>query len=102
MSNSTESTSSTNIPSVHTLAQAAKLGLEFDKPIMLDYYVTKSRIVKTKDGDTLLYKNNDEYTSPIGKLFKVDKSQKACGTSDLIAMSENSIYVVTSDVLQKN
>ena len=102
MSQNTESSSGTqNIPNVHTLIQAAKMAAEYDKPIMLDYYGSKAKIVKTKEGDTLLYKSNDEYTSPIGKLFKVDKSQQSNGLSDLIAMSENAIYVVTSTVLQK-
>ena len=101
MSQNTEASSgSQNTPSVHTLIQAAKMALEYDRPIMLDYYGSKSKIVKTKEGDTLLYKSNDEYTSPIGKLFKVDKSQKG-NLSDLIAMSENSIYLVTTEVLQK-
>jgi hypothetical protein len=101
MSQNTESSSGNqNCPSVHTLLQASKMALEYDRPIMLDYYGSKSKIVKTKEGDTLLYKSNDEYTSPIGKLFKVDKSQQN-GLSDLIAMSENSIYIVTSQVLQK-
>lgn len=101
MSQKTETVSeSKNTPSIHTLMQAAKMAIEYDRPIMLDYYCSKAKIVKTKEGDTLLYKSNDEYTSPIGKLFKVDKSQRD-NLSDLIAMSENSIYVVTTEVLQK-
>lgn len=101
MSTSTAVSNNVSIPSEHTLLQAAKMALEYDRPIMLDYYCAQCKIVKTKEGDTLLYKSNDEYTSPVGKLFKVDKSQRAGGKCDLIAMSENSIYVVTSDVLQK-
>ena len=101
MSQNTENVSDNqNSPSVHTLIQASKMAMEYDRPIMLDYYSSKAKIVKTKEGDTLLYKSNDEYTSPIGKLFKVDKSQRG-NLSDLIAMSENSIYLVTSEVLQK-
>jgi hypothetical protein len=101
MSQKTETVSeSQNTPSVHTLLQAAKMAIEYDRPIMLDYYGSQARVVKTKEGDTLLYKSNDEYTSPIGKLFKVDKSQRG-NLSDLIAMSENSIYLVTTQVLQK-
>lgn len=103
MSQKAESnTDNSKIPNVHTLLQASKMAIEFDKPIMLDYYVSNAKIVKTKEGDTLLYKSNDEYTSPIGKLFKVEKSQQSGGgVSDLIAMSENSIYIVTSTVLSK-
>ena len=100
MSTSTAVSNNVSIPSEYTLLQAAKMALEYDRPIMLDYYCSQCKIVKTKEGDTLLYKSNDEYTSPVGKLFKVDKSQNG-GKCDLIAMSENSIYIVTSDVLQK-
>lgn len=95
-------TSELSVPSVATLTQAAKIALQFDRPIMLDYYCADCKIVKTKEGDTILYKSNDEYTSPLGKLLKVDNSQKKDGTCDLIAMSENSIYLVTSKAIPKN
>ena len=103
MSNQVETNNSNlKIPHVNTLTQASKIALEFDRPIMLDYYCAQARIVKTKEGDTILYKSNDEYTSPLGKLLKVDNSQSSDGTCDLIAMSENSVYLVTSRVLPNN
>lgn len=97
-----ENTSNLKIPHVNTLTQASKIALEFDRPIMLDYYCAQAKIVKTKEGDTILYKSNDEYTSPLGKLLKVDNSQCSDGTCDLIAMSENSVYLITSKVLPNN
>jgi len=98
--------SSKKIPHIQTLNQAAKMAIELDRPILLDYYDVKARIVKTAQKDTLLYKSNEEYTSPIAKLFKVDKSEQQRGGDggsicDLIALSENSIYIVTSDVIKQ-
>lgn len=89
------------VPSEAALLQAAKIALQFDRPIMLDYYCANCKIVKTKEGDTILYKSNEEYTSPLGKLLKVENSQRG-GHSDLIAMSENSVYLVTSKAIPQN
>ena len=96
-------TNTKRVPHIQTLNQAAKMAIELDRPILLDYYDVKARIVKTAQKDTLLYKSNEEYTSPIAKLFKVDKSEQQTGGGsicDLIALSENSIYIVTSDVIK--
>ena len=91
MSQKSETASeSQNSPSVHTLMQAAKMALEYDRPIMLDYYGSHAKVVKTKEGDTLLYKSNDEYTSPISRIYKVE--------SEYIIVTENSIYLVSSDI----
>ena len=61
MSQNTETSSGNqDTPSVHTLMQASKMALTYDRPIMLDYYGSQAKIVKTKEGDTLLYKSNDE------------------------------------------
>ena len=71
---------------------------------MLDYYLysknKQCRLVKTQDKDTILYKSNEEYTSPLKKLFKIDASQGSEGC-DVIAVSENSVYLVHSNVLGK-
>ena len=40
--------------------------------------------------DQLLVKSEDEYTSPISKIYKVDK--------EYIIITENSIYVVSADI----
>lgn len=87
-----------------TLRHASLLSLQQDKPIMLDYYYPSLRkqckLVKTQDKDTILYKNSDEYTSPLKKVFQIDGSASSTG-KDIICISENSIYVVQSNILGK-
>ena len=50
---------------------------------MLDYYYASVRkeckLVKTQDKDTILYKNGDEYTSPLKRVFQIDASVTATG-----------------------
>ena len=91
-----------NCPHVNTLQHASQLAIKQDKPIMLDYYVNSKqkqcRLVKTQEQDTILYKSNEEYTSPLKKLFKIDSSARG-NECDVIAISENSIYVVHSNLL---
>lgn len=71
---------------------------------MLDYYKDSMmggcKLVKTQGGDTILYKNNQEYTSPLQKVLSIDKSKTATG-NDILAISENSIYMVHSNILGK-
>lgn len=78
------------LPEVNTLLHAAKLGIVEDKPILLDYWsasLDKTALIGVKeDGEKLLVKSEDEYTSPISKIFKVGK--------DYIVMTENSIYII--------
>jgi len=103
MSESTESVSNIS-PHAATLLHASSIALEQDKPIMLDYYLSstcqQAKLVKTQDKDTILYKNNDEYTSPLKKVFQIDASETENG-KDIICMSENSVYIVHSNILQK-
>ena len=80
----------------NTLAQAARIAIQQDKPIMLDYYVpsvnkTGARIVKTNEGESILYKSDEEFTSPLKRVFKMG--------NDIIALSNNSIYIVHHSVL---
>jgi len=92
------------IPHAATLAHASKLSIEQDKPIMHDYYLDSMKgackLVKTQDKETILYKNNDEYTSPLKKVFQIDASASATG-KDIICLSENSVYIVHSNILGK-
>ena len=89
-------------PHPTTLSHAAKLALQQDRPIMLDYYYPsikrECKLVKTQDKDTILYKNGDEYTSPLKKVFQIDGSLTNTG-KDIICISENSLYVVHSNIL---
>ena len=94
-----------SFPSLHTLKEAAKIAIQDERPIMLDYYndskTKKVKIKKTPNGETIIYKDPDEYTTPLSKLFKIEKSKTKLGV-DIIALSENSIYIIHSKILQQN
>ena len=85
------------LPESTTLQHAAKLSIVEDKPIMLDYWTSsleKTVIIGVKtDGEKLLVKSQDEYTSGISKIYKV-------GT-EYIIMTENSIYIVDVNIASK-
>ena len=78
------------LPSSLTLQHAAKLGVVEDRPIMLDYWAAsldKKIVIGVKDdNEKLLVKSEDEYTSPISKIFKVE--------TEYIILTENSLYIV--------
>ena len=82
------------LPSDVTLKHAAKLGMVEDKPIMLDYWTAsldkKALIGVKENNEKLLVKSEDEYTSTISKFYK-------SGT-EYIIITENSIYLVASDI----
>ena len=86
--------SSVRLPSNTCMQHASKLAIADDRPIMLDYWMLsleKKVIIGVKEnGEKLLVKSEDEYTSPIGKIFKIE--------SEYIILTENSIYVVSSDI----
>jgi len=89
---STAVTTSTGyrLPDNDTLQHAAKLSIVEDKPIMFDYWANsldKSALIGIKDNqEKLLVKSEEEYTSPIAKIYKVK--------TEYIVMTENSIYIV--------
>jgi len=96
-SNNTQSISSiTNIrlPSDLTNQHASKLAIVEDKPIMLDYWVSslekKALIGVRENGEKLLVKSAEEYTSPIAKFYK--------SATEYIIITENSIYIVSADI----
>ena len=72
----------------------AKLSIADDKPIMLDYWtasVDKKALVGVREsGEKLLVKSAEEYTSPIAKFYK--------SATEYIIITENSIYIVSSDI----
>ena len=82
------------LPSDVTLKHAAKIGMVEDKPIMLDYWTAsldkKALIGVKENGEKLLVKTEDEYTSSIAKFYK-------SGT-EYIIITENSIYLVCSEI----
>ena len=63
------------LPGNNTLQHACKISIVEDKPILLDYWVTslesKALIGVRENQEKLLVKSEEEYTSPITKIFKV-------------------------------
>jgi len=85
------------IPTDLSLQHAVKISIVKDKPIMLDYWLAsleKNVIIGVKeDKEKLLVKSEDEYTSPISKIFKVE--------SEYLIETENSLYIVSSSISSK-
>jgi hypothetical protein len=86
------------IPSAATLQNAAKLAIQQDKKIMLDYYV-ESLSEKAFIGedatskDRVLIKTRKDFTSLVQKLYKTG--------DDFLIMTENSIYIVSSKIKKR-
>jgi hypothetical protein len=85
------------LPSDTTMKHLMKLSLEHDKPILMDYWaksLLKEVVIGVRGNDEkLLVKNEEEYTSPIAKIFKVE--------TEYIIMTENSLYCVSAEILTK-
>ena len=85
------------LPSDATLKNIAKLSIVEDKKVQFDYWVGSCDggvIIGVRDNEEkLLVKSEDEYTSPISKIFQVEE--------DYIIITENSIYVVSADIPTK-
>lgn len=90
----TEPSFNYRLPSDITMKHAAKLSIVDDKPIMMDYWTAsldkKALIGAKENGEKLLVKSEDEYTSSIAKFYK-------SGT-EYIVITENSIYLVSNDI----
>ena len=85
-------------PASTTLLQAAKLAIEQDRAIMLDYYrqTANATAFLGEDPETkerILVKSKDEFTSLIKKLYKVGE--------DFIILTENSLYVVSGKIQKR-
>lgn len=94
------------LPSAHTLLQAAQLAIKMDRAIMLDYYMdtfTGKAVIgedqdptkEPKDRDKILLKSNKDCTSIIQKILKAGNGE------DLIVLTENSIYIISSKVQKR-
>ena len=94
---SEENTEQYDLPSDTCLQHAAKLSIADDRPILLDYWTyscDKEALVGVRDsGEKLLVKSENEYTSPIVKIYKVE--------TEFIILTENSIYLVKNDIPTK-
>lgn len=88
---------STIWPENNTLQHVTKLSIVEDKPILMDYWtssIEKESLIGVKDTqEKLLVKSEDEYTSPISKIFK--------SGSEFIIVTENSIYLVDKEIPTK-
>ena len=66
-----------NLPSDKIMQHACKLALVDDKPILLYYWTAscdKKALIGVRDNEEkLLVKSEDEYTSPISKIYKTEK-----------------------------
>ena len=93
----TENSLNYRLPADVTLKHAAKLSIVDDKPIMMDYWtpsLDKTIIIGVKDtGEKLLVKSEDEYTSPIANIYKVE--------TEYIIVTENSIYLISNETPSK-
>ena len=82
------------LPDVKTLQHASKLAIVDDKPIMLDYWnesLEKSVLIGVKENqEKLLVKSEEEYTSPIVKIYKTG--------NEYIIATENSIYLTDNKI----
>jgi hypothetical protein len=95
---STTNPSSEAVPSAATLVSAAKLAIQKDMPIQLDYFVDSAdgKAFLGEDatsGDKMLVKNSEEFTSHIQKIYKAG--------DDFIIMTENSIYLVSGKIQKR-
>lgn len=65
--------------------------------MMLDYWTAsleKKVLIGVKDGgEKLLVKSEDEYTSPIQKIYKIE--------TEFIIVTENSLYIVHHEIPTK-
>jgi len=84
-------------PSNQCLQHAVKLAVVDDKPLMFDYWAdsqdNKVLIGVRDNGEKLLVKSEEEYTSPIEKIYKVE--------TEYIIVTENSLYIVSSKIATK-
>jgi hypothetical protein len=84
-----------SIPSATVMIQAAKVAMEEDRPIYLDYYaesVAKSCCIGVQGNSKMLVKSDTEYTSAIEKIMRIKED------NTWIILTENSLYIVSADI----
>ena len=91
-----------DIPSDKVLSNAAKLAIAQDKPILLDYYretrAGTAFLGEEKDTkEQILFKNAEEYTSPIQNKYRVVSGD----LTEYLFITENSIYIVHGAIKKK-
>ena len=78
------------LPNVNTLSQAAKLSIKIAKPLDFYFFIDSCRgnaQIVNADGDKIIYKNNEEHTSPIRHTYKV-----GC---EYLIVTDNTIYIIS-------
>jgi hypothetical protein len=82
------------LPSASVMMRASQIAIDEDKPIYLDYFrgsIEKKCIIGVQeDTKKFLFKSSDEYTSTIQNVFKCENCY--------IVATENSLYIVSSDI----
>jgi hypothetical protein len=83
------------VPSATAMAQAAKIAIEQDRPIYLDYFndsVEKKCCIGVQGTTKFLVKSDTEYTSPIESIARIKDD------NIFIVTTENSLYVVSASI----
>jgi hypothetical protein len=92
MSENTQEANKISIPDEKTLSQAFKLSIKISKPMCTYFYIDSCRgkvSIVNSDGDKIIYKNSEEYTSPIQNTYKVG--------NEYLIVTENTIYVISAN-----
>lgn len=80
-----------SIPNADTLNQACKLSIKLQKPMCFYFYVDSLKgdiCIASNDDDKIIYKSNEEHTSPIQNTYKVN--------NEYLVVTENTIYVISA------
>tara|TARA_B100000963_G_scaffold128707_1_gene112305 strand:+ start:314 stop:595 length:282 start_codon:yes stop_codon:yes gene_type:complete len=80
-----------SIPTADTLTQACKLSIKLQKPMCFYFYVDSLKgdiCIASNDDDKIIYKSNEEHTSPIQNTYKVN--------NEYLVVTENTIYVISA------
>ena len=80
-------------PPASVLLRAAQVSMAEDRPIYLDYFqdsLDKKCCIGVRETEKFLVKSDSEYTSTIHSVFKCE--------SCYIVMTENSLYIVSTEI----
>ena len=81
------------LPPAGVLVRAAQVSMAEDRPIYLDYFqdsIEKKCCIGVRETEKFLVKSESEYTSTIQSVSKCE--------SCYIVMTENSLYIVSTDI----
>ena len=90
--------SDNNIPHQNAINNSCKLSIVHDKPIYFNYWrdsqCNQVCIGKNPDGEKMSVRDEEEYTSPIEKLYKIENAY--------VILTANSIYLVHTNIQVKS